>query len=155
MCSFLGLVEFTPQIAESAKHLRLLLSPQHAFTWTPGHDLDFELQRLKKIIVYSYVFTAEWRKGKSLGIPDPLFHALVDKPSPEDVALGEEACICVRGVVANRAGVLDVASSAGDLVLDSIHTAAHEDPVYVKPLEYVTRSFPATCNSLGPTLLPY
>ncbi len=42
MCSFLGLVEFTPQIAESAKHLRLLLSPQHAFTWTPGHDLDFE-----------------------------------------------------------------------------------------------------------------
>lgn len=46
MRSFLGLVnqlaEITPQIAELAEPLRLLLSPRCAFTWMPEHDLAFE-----------------------------------------------------------------------------------------------------------------
>ncbi|KAK8399301.1 hypothetical protein O3P69_003430 [Scylla paramamosain] len=131
MRSFLGLAnqlaEFTPQIAASAEPLRLLLSPRRAFTWTPDHDLAFEKSGVK---------------GKSLAIPDALSRAPVDKPSPEDVALGKEAYAHVRVVVAIRAATLDARSPTGDLVLDGIRTAAREDVIYTRLLECVTRGFP-------------
>ncbi|KAK8372675.1 hypothetical protein O3P69_002243 [Scylla paramamosain] len=77
----------------------------------------------------------EWRKGKSLAIPDALSRAPVDKPSPEDVALGKEAYAHVRVVVAIRAATLDARSPTGDLVLDGIRTAAREDVIYTRLLE--------------------
>ncbi|XP_037800629.1 uncharacterized protein LOC119595591 [Penaeus monodon] len=50
--SFMGLVnqlaEFTPAIAESAEVLRPLMSPKHAFIWTPDHDAAFS--RVKKAL---------------------------------------------------------------------------------------------------------
>uniref|UniRef100_A0A0P4VQ24 RNA-directed DNA polymerase n=2 Tax=Scylla olivacea TaxID=85551 RepID=A0A0P4VQ24_SCYOL len=112
------------------------------------------LQRLKEKII-GYVFTAEWRKGKSLAIPDALSRAPVDKPSPEDVALGKEAYAHVRVMVAIRAATLDARSPTGDLVLDGIRTAAREDVIYTRLLECVTRGFPSTHDSLDPALRPY
>ncbi|KAK8373386.1 hypothetical protein O3P69_018338 [Scylla paramamosain] len=97
----------------------------------------------------------EWRKGKSLAIPDALSRAPVDKPSPEDVALGKEAYAHVRVVVAIRAAILDARSPTGDLVLDGIRTAAREDVIYTRLLECVTRGFPFTHDSLDPALRPY
>ncbi|KAK8373747.1 hypothetical protein O3P69_007836 [Scylla paramamosain] len=77
----------------------------------------------------------EWRKGKSLAIPDALSRAPVDKPSPEDVALGKEAYAHVRVMVAIRAATLDARSPTGDRVLDGIRTAAREDVIYTRLLE--------------------
>ncbi|KAK8372683.1 hypothetical protein O3P69_014987 [Scylla paramamosain] len=71
----------------------------------------------------------------SLAIPDALSRAPVDKPSPEDVALGKEAYAHVRVVVAIRAATLDARSPTGDLVLDGIRTAAREDVIYTRLLE--------------------
>ncbi|KAK8378607.1 hypothetical protein O3P69_011237 [Scylla paramamosain] len=96
----------------------------------------------------------EWRRV-SLAIPDALSRAPVDKPSPEDVALGKEAYAHVRVVVAIRAATLDARSPTGDLVLDGIRTAAREDVIYTRLLECVTRGFPSTHDSLDPALRPY
>ncbi|KAK8373909.1 hypothetical protein O3P69_017815 [Scylla paramamosain] len=87
--------------------------------------------------------------------PTPLSRAPVDKPSPEDVALGKEAYAHVRVVVAIRAATLDARSPTGDLVLDGIRTAAREDVIYTRLLECVTRGFPSTHDSLDPALRPY
>ncbi|XP_063871042.1 uncharacterized protein K02A2.6-like [Scylla paramamosain] len=75
--------------------------------------------------------------------------APVDKPSPENVVLSEEACIHVRGVVANA--TIDVVLPAEYFMLDGISTATQEDAVYVK----LTRGFPTTRDSLDPALLHY
>ena len=47
------------------------------------------LQRLKEKIA-GYVYTAAWRKGKDHVLPDALSRAPVDKPTPEDSALGAD-----------------------------------------------------------------
>ncbi|XP_047482066.1 uncharacterized protein LOC125034318 [Penaeus chinensis] len=59
------------------------------------------LQHLKEKIA-SYVFTATWRKGKELAIPDALSRAPVDSPSPEDIALSDDTRHYVRCVVTQR-----------------------------------------------------
>ncbi|XP_047486891.1 uncharacterized protein LOC125037740 [Penaeus chinensis] len=84
------------------------------------------LQRLKEKIA-SYVFTATWRKGKELVIPDALSRAPVDSPSPEDIALGDDTRHYVRCVVTQRMATLSAVSGTiqtSDLVLDKMRAAA-------------------------------
>lgn len=106
------------------------------------------LQRLTEKII-GYVFTAEWRKGKSLSIPDALSRAPVDTPSPENVALSEKARIHVRNVVSYRVATT---SSGGDMVMEGIRVVAREDTIYTQLLDYVTKGFPTTCNHLDPAI---
>ncbi|XP_047501826.1 uncharacterized protein K02A2.6-like [Penaeus chinensis] len=115
------------------------------------------LQRLKEKIA-SYVFTATWRKGKELAIPDALSRAPVDSPSPEDIVLSDDTRYYVRCVVTQRMATLSAVSGtiqSSDLVLDKMRAAARQDLVYVKLLDKVTYGFPAKCDNLDSDLLPY
>ena len=119
------------------------------------------LQRLKEKIA-GYVYTAKWRKGKDLSIPDALSRAPVDDPLPEDVVLGDKTGHYVRSVVSQRvamigltSGATGTAPSSGDLLLDRLCAAAHDDPVYVKLRKMVTEGFPTSRQELDPDMLPY
>ena len=106
------------------------------------------LQLLKEKII-GYVFTMKWCRGKLLTISDGLSRALMDKQSPEDVALGEMGCIHVRRVVSQLAAELHNAiSPERDIILDRIGTVAPKDPVYVELLDCVTQGFPTACDCL-------
>jgi len=84
--------------------------------------------------IAGYVFTAMWRKGKELSIPDALSHAPVDSPSSEDIALSNDTRNYVRCVVTQHMSAVSGTIQTSDLVLDKMRAAAREDScIYQAP----------------------
>lgn len=110
------------------------------------------LQRLKEKIS-PYLFTAVWRAGKTLCIPDALSRAPVSHPTPEDEVLCTEAAVSLRTVVTVRA--VTATEEDDDKTLEEIRAAARADPAYVRLLNCVTSGFPANRYDLHNSLLPY
>ena len=111
------------------------------------------LQRLKEKIS-AFVFTAVWRAGKELRIPDALSRAPVSRPTAEDDLLNAETSNSIRRFVTEPA-VDALASPDDDLVLEELRTAARADPSYMQLLESVRNGFPRDRYDLHNTLRPY
>ena len=113
------------------------------------------LQRLKEKLS-PYVFTAKWRSGKLLCIPDALSRHPVAHPDEDDDILHD---ISVRDVVTLRA-VRSLASPdeqhpTGDVKLGELQQAARNDEAYVRLLECVRHGFPTHRYDLHNSLLPF
>ena len=114
------------------------------------------LQRLKEKLS-AYQFTAKWRAGKQLSIPDALSRSPVSSPTIEDDMLASEFNSCVRSVVTIHAvhSLTDSSTPADDKVMEDFQKAAQDDPSYVRLLDCVRGGFPLNCYSLHNSLLPY
>ena len=118
------------------------------------------LQRLKEKIS-AFIFTAAWRPGKELCIPDALSRSPVCKPIEEDNVLDAETSSSVRGVtlraVESLANDADHASSglSSDIALDEIRQAARDDPAYSELLQCVKTGFPRDRYTLLNSLRPF
>lgn len=114
------------------------------------------LQRLKEKLS-PYQFSAKWRAGKQLCIPDALSRYPVSHPSHEDNMLSSETSISIRNVVTLHAvhTLADSPNQADDKVMEDFQAAARTDPSYVKLLDCVRNGFPTNRYSLHSSLLPY
>ncbi|XP_045135678.1 uncharacterized protein K02A2.6-like [Portunus trituberculatus] len=92
------------------------------------------LQRLKEKIA-PYIFTAVWRPGKELCIPDALSRSPVGYPTQADEVLE--------------------APPGSDLALEELRKVATEDPEYVQLLHFVKNGFPMDRYALPNVLRPY
>ncbi|XP_064116656.1 uncharacterized protein K02A2.6-like [Macrobrachium nipponense] len=116
------------------------------------------LQRLK-MKVAPYIFTAVWRAGKQLCIPDALSRSPTSSPTPED----EEECTTstahVRRIVASTATSTDDQATGPiieeDKSLQEIRTAASQDQDYSRLIHYVSNGFPTNRYDLHASALPY
>ena len=113
------------------------------------------LQRLKEKLS-PFTFTAKWRAGKQLCIPDALSRHPVSCPTDEDDMLND---VSVRDYVAVRAvhTLVDpeIQSSNADVHLEEIQQAARTDETYLRLLECVRHGFPSNRYNLDATLLDY
>ena len=121
------------------------------------------LQRLKEKIS-AFVFTATWRPGKKLCIPDALSRSPVSKPTQEDNILDAETNFSVRSVVTLHAieslASEDIQASPDqavtrDLTLEGLRRAALDDPAYSDLLRFVKEGFPSDRYALPNVLRPY
>ncbi|XP_045122967.1 uncharacterized protein LOC123511049 [Portunus trituberculatus] len=114
------------------------------------------LQRLKEKIS-PYLFTAVWRAGKLLRIPDALSRAPVSHPTPEDEMACTAATAHLRCVVAANAEGSDqnTPHHDADRTLQEFRAAARADPSYAQLTACVTSSFPSNRYELHSSLLPY
>lgn len=114
------------------------------------------LQRLKEKVA-PYQFTAVWRAGKTLCIPDALSRAPVSHPTPEDVTDCADAATHVRSVVSVTAAAQedDAPPIDADRTLQDLSAAARVDPSYVRLRDCVTTGFPTNRYDLHASLLPY
>jgi len=110
------------------------------------------LQRLKEKIS-PYIFTAVWRAGKDLHIPDALSRAPVSHPTPEDYTLCADATASLCTVATVRA--VTATKVDDDKILEELRDAARTDPEYVRLLNCVTSGFPLDRYALHKSLLPY
>jgi len=116
------------------------------------------LQRLR-VKMAPYVFTAVWRAGKTLCVPDALSRAPVSHPTFDD----EEECTMtaahVRSLVSTNATSTDGQATApildDDRTLQELRAVASQDQDYRRLLEYVTTGFPSNRYSLHASILPY
>ncbi|MEL6606359.1 MAG: RNase H-like domain-containing protein, partial [Cyanobacteria bacterium J06614_10] len=115
------------------------------------------LQRLKMKIT-SYIYTAVWRAGKKLCIPDALSRAPINHPTSED----EEECTTstahVRHVVTSTATTTEtdtVPIIEEDKALQEIRTSASQDQDYIQLVQYVSNGFPTNRYDLHASALPY
>ncbi|XP_064100745.1 uncharacterized protein K02A2.6-like [Macrobrachium nipponense] len=107
--------------------------------------------------VAPYLFTAVWRAGKQLCIPDALSRSPTSRPTPED----EEECTTstahVRRIVASTATSTDDQATGPiieeDKSLQEIRTAASQDQDYCRLVHYVSNGFP-TKTAMISTLPP-
>lgn len=101
------------------------------------------LQRLKEKLA-AFVFTATWRPGKELCIPDALSRFPVSNPTIDDDALDAETSFSVRSIVTLGA-VESLATTAtdSDPAMEELRRAAHEDPAYVELLQHIKQGFPS------------
>ncbi|XP_068230979.1 uncharacterized protein [Palaemon carinicauda] len=101
------------------------------------------LQRLKEKIS-PYIFTAVWRAGKLLCVPDALSRAPVSHPTQEDEISGASSAAHLRTVIAMNTVTLSDESSAqdADRILQDLRDAARTDPSYTRLLNCVTSGFP-------------
>ncbi|XP_064085391.1 uncharacterized protein K02A2.6-like [Macrobrachium nipponense] len=149
---------------------RLYLSGLQHFTLMTDHrplipilnhiyTLDaIENPRLK-MKVAPYIFTAVWRAGKQLCIPDALSRSPTSRPTPED----EEECTTstahVRRIVASTATSTDDQATGPiieeDKSLQEIRTAASQDQDYSRLIHYVSNGFPTNRYDLHTSALPY
>ena len=117
------------------------------------------LQRLKEKIS-AFIFTAAWRAGKDLCIPDALSRSPVSRPTPEDEMLGVQAGLSVRASVTLQA-VHSLATSQPlsapdeDLALEELRIATRVDPAYTKLLDSVRTGFPRDRFDLHNAIHPY
>lgn len=113
------------------------------------------LQRLKEKLA-AFVFTATWRPGKELCIPDALSRFPVSNPTIDDDALDAETSFSVRSIVTLGA-VESLATTAtdSDPAMEELRRAAHEDPAYVELLQHIKQGFPSDRYALPNTLRPY
>lgn len=115
------------------------------------------LQRLKEK-VSPYVFTAVWRAGKQLCIPDALSRAPVSRPIPEDETDCEVTSASVRCMVTHSSIASTDESSPptdNDRILQDLRAAAREDPDYNQLVTCVTSGFPSNRYDLHRSVLPY
>ncbi|XP_045105165.1 uncharacterized protein LOC123500536 [Portunus trituberculatus] len=98
-----------------------------------------------------YIFTAVWRPGKELCIPDALSRSPVGYPTQADEVLGTDTGFQVKSIVTLRAMESlaplvppDVAEAppGSDLALEELRKVATEDPEYVQLLHFVKNGFP-------------
>ncbi|XP_064090782.1 uncharacterized protein LOC135204551 [Macrobrachium nipponense] len=114
------------------------------------------LQRLKEKIS-PYFFTAVWRAGKSLNIPDAVSQAPVSHPAPEDKITGASSATHLQTIMAVYTVTSSGKSPAQDAnrTLQDLRDTAREDPVYTHLLNCVTLGFPSNRYDLHNSLLPY
>ncbi|XP_050706255.1 uncharacterized protein LOC126991577 [Eriocheir sinensis] len=116
-------------------------------------------QRLKEK-TSAFIFTAVWRAGKDLCIPDALSRSPVSRPTPEDEMLGTNASLSLStGVtlqaVHSHAHPQPSSAPDEDLALEELRKAARDDPSYTKLLEKVRTGFPRDRFDLHNALRPY
>ena len=118
------------------------------------------LQRLKEKIS-AFIFTATWRPGKQLCIPDALSRSPVSKPMREDNVLDAETSFSVRSITLRAVESLVPDTNRGasgpprDVALDDLRQAAREDPAYSELLQCVRTGFPSDRYSLLNSLRPF
>lgn len=110
------------------------------------------LQRLKEK-VSPYIFTAVWRAGKNLRIPDALSRAPVSYPAPEDYTLCTDSIASLHTIATVRA--VTESHEDDDRTLEELRDSARTDPDYVKLHHCVTSGFPSDRYALPRPLLPY
>ena len=120
------------------------------------------LQRLKEKVA-PYIFTAVWRPGKELCIPDALSRSPVSDPTAADEELGAETGFRVRSIATLRA-IDSLAPTTSDdadvppgcdLALEELRKAAADDPEYTLLLQFVRNGFPTDRYALPNVLRPY
>ena len=116
------------------------------------------LQRLKEKVA-SYTFTAVWRAGKQLCIPDALSRAPTSRPTPEEEEDCSTLAVHVRCIVSHTATSND-GQSVGPIIdedrtLQELRTAAAQDQDYSRLLSYVSNGFPTNRYDLHASALPY
>ncbi|XP_068216653.1 uncharacterized protein [Palaemon carinicauda] len=101
------------------------------------------LQRMKERMS-QYQFTAMWRAGKSLCIPDALSLAPVSYPTSEDMIGCAEVTSHVRSVinVVIASQEEDATIINADRTLQDMSTAAQADPDYVRLRDCIVSGFP-------------
>ena len=118
---------------------------------------NLRLQRMKEKIV-SYVFTATWRAGKELCIPDALSRSPVSHPTLHDNAFDGEVDAAVKGTTLRAiASFASPETSEGreDLFLADLCAAASDDASYMELLRHVRSGFPSDRYNLPTVLRPY
>ncbi|XP_063591351.1 uncharacterized protein LOC134768457 [Penaeus indicus] len=115
------------------------------------------LQRMKDKVA-PYIYTAMWRAGKELCIPDALSRSPVSRPTMEDGVFDAEMNTSVK-IVALQAVQSTKASEAideqEDLFLEELRTAASKDASYEELLHHVKSGFPKDRYNLPSALRPY
>ncbi|XP_068204834.1 uncharacterized protein [Palaemon carinicauda] len=119
--------------------------------------LENSLLQCLKEKISPYIFTAVWRAGKLLCVPDALSRAPVSHPTQEDEILGASSAAHLRTVIAMNTVTLSDESSAqdADRILQDLCDAARTDPSYTRLLNCVTSGFPRNRYDLHNSLLPY
>ena len=117
------------------------------------------LQRLK-VKVASYIFTAVWRAGKLLCIPDALSRAPTSRPTLEDEVDCANSSVHVRRIVVSTIKTASDGQTSSSVVendrtLQEIRTAASQDQDYSRILQYVSNGFPSNRYNLHASALPY
>lgn len=114
------------------------------------------LQRMKERMS-QYQFTAVWRAGKSLCIPDALSRAPVSYPTSEDMTGCDEVTAHVRSVInaATASQDKDAPTFDADRTLQDMSIAAQADPTYVRLRDCISSGFPTNRYDLHASLLPY
>ncbi|XP_076068309.1 uncharacterized protein LOC143040770 isoform X3 [Oratosquilla oratoria] len=110
------------------------------------------LQRLKEK-VSPYIFTAVWRAGKDLRIPDALSRAPVSYPAPEDHTLCTDSIASLHTIATVRA--VTESHVDEDRTLEELRDSARTDPDYVQLHRCVTSGFPSDRYALPRPLFPY
>ncbi|XP_068210325.1 uncharacterized protein [Palaemon carinicauda] len=102
-------------------------------------------------------FTAMWRSGKLLCVPDALSRSPVRHPTQEDEISGASSAVHLRTVIAMNAVTLSDKSSAqdADRILQDLCNVARADPSYTCLLNCVTSGLPRNRYDLHNSLLPY
>ena len=114
------------------------------------------LQRLKEK-VSSYMFTAVWRAGKQLHLPDALSRAPVSRPTQEDNIFCAESEAFLRTLITVNALTSEETSppQTADRTLQDLCRAAQADPAYARLKDCVTTGFPSNRYDLHSDLLPF
>nr|XP_027214367.1 uncharacterized protein LOC113807327 [Penaeus vannamei] len=104
-----------------------------------------------------YQFTAVWRAGKQLHIPDAQSRAPVSRPTSEDENLCNDAATHLRSIVTcNTIGtVTDPKTQDADRTLQELREAASVNPEYARLKDCMSTGFPSNRYDLHKSLLPY
>ncbi|XP_064100911.1 uncharacterized protein K02A2.6-like [Macrobrachium nipponense] len=114
------------------------------------------LQQMKERMS-QYQFTAVWRTGKSLCIPDALSRAPVSYPTSEDMTGCAEVTAHVRSVInpTTASQDEDAPTIDADRTLQDMSIAAQADPTYVRLRDCISSGFPTNRYDLHASLSPY
>ncbi|XP_045121980.1 uncharacterized protein K02A2.6-like [Portunus trituberculatus] len=116
------------------------------------------LQHLKEKLS-PYMFTAVWRAGKHLCIPDALSRAPVDHPTPEDENICADALAHLRALISintvSAVTAVDPSRQDADRTLQELRSAASENSTYSQLLQCATSGFPSNRYDLPNSVLPY
>ena len=116
------------------------------------------LLRLREKITM-YQFTAEWRAGTALAIPDALSRAPVSDPTPEDAEDEADVSHHVRQIVMTTVGA--VTEDGTRLMpmladpLEKVRAASLRDAEYQELRSLIRDGFPGTKGELNSTMRPY
>ena len=123
--------------------------------------IDNPRLRCLKEKISAFIYTANWRPGKELCIPDALSRSPMSKSTCEDDVLAAETsfsdrCITLRAVESLAADVnLGAFGQSSDVAMDEFRRAANEDPAYSELFQYVRAGFPRDSYTLPNLVCPY